>query len=101
MKTFSRKRTRVSARHRNYITIEGFEGLLVAELALLGPTLLLCIVMTQVWPLYMMAGSQILGAMLGIVKFTNPTDGLTSCVPSSERPRERSKPSVIDWKKAA
>src|SRR5881397_3246613 len=97
MKTLLQERARVSAQHRNDIAIEGLE-LLVAELALLGPTLLLCIVMAQVWPLYMMAGIQILGVMLGFVKFTNPTDGSKSCVPSTKRPRKRSKPRMIDWK---
>ncbi len=74
---------------------------LVAELMLLGPTLLLCVVTGQIWPLFLMGICQIIGVLLGVIKFTRPTDAPECPAPSSAGSHVSPTLQMIDWKKAA
>jgi len=74
---------------------------MTAEIMLLGPTLLLCVVMGQVWPLFLMMICQILGVLLGIINFTAVADVRASAVPLQRDPDVSSNSQKIDWKEAA
>lgn len=99
MNRFSRNRFSGHQRQR-IITFEDVEFLLFAESALLVPSLMLCLVIGQPWPIYLMIGLQILGGVLGAVTFKNPFSFL-SCVPVSTVCASRRDPGPINLKKAA
>lgn len=46
-----------------------------AALTLFVPTLLFCLVINQLWPLYVMACDEALGVVLGFVMFRKPSGG--------------------------
>lgn len=50
----------------------------VAAVALLAPTLLFCVVVGHLWPLYLVAGSEVIGATIGIVNFKTPMESFPS-----------------------
>lgn len=97
MKTFSSKRANLF----NRVAFENVEFILIAELALLGPVFLLCLVMNQMWPLYMMVIIQILGVFFGAIRFSTPPYPSTSFNPPTLASRVSARPTSIDWKKAA
>lgn len=103
MKIFPHNRSRfpMRIRQRKNITFEDVEFFLTAELTLLGPSLLFCIVIGQPSPLYLMAAIQLMGVVLGTVFLNNPLDRFVSCVPLTSSRKARNDPSPKDWKKAA
>ena len=89
-------------RHKDgYIVFDNAKFFSIAELVLLGPTLLLCVVIAQIWPLYLMLGLQILGVVIGAVKFNHPTEQFQSLVLPTSTARAGMKPRPVNWKKAA
>jgi hypothetical protein len=60
-----------------------FAFVVITAFVLFGPTVLLCVVLGQVWPLLMIIGSDVLGAGLGVAKFNRPPSAVVSCIPSS------------------
>ena len=60
--------------------------LLITTCLLLGPSFLLSIVMAHFWPLYLMAGTETLGGIIGVVRFHRSSeDGLTREVNTSSK----------------
>ncbi len=57
-----------------------------AALTLWAPTLLYCYVIGQAAPFYLIASSQVLGALVGLLKFKRSSGGLTRCVPVNRVP---------------
>jgi hypothetical protein len=73
----------------------------VTVFALLGPTLLLCLVLGQVWPFFLIAGSDALGASLGVAKFRRPGQGIPACVPVTHVSSVSRQTDLTELKKAA
>lgn len=48
---------------------------LITTCVLLGPSLLLSTAMSHFWPLYLMAGTETLGGVIGAVRFHRASDG--------------------------
>jgi hypothetical protein len=48
---------------------------LITACVLLGPSFLLSIVMAHFWPLYLMAGTETLGGVIGAVRFHRASEG--------------------------
>ena len=73
----------------------------ITAFVLFGPTVLLCLVLGQAWPLLMMVGSDVLGATLGVAKFNRPPRAVVSCVPPCVASNASTSHTVIQEKKAA
>lgn len=57
-----------------------------AALSLLGPTLALCVVISHLWPLYVITCTHSLGALLGYLRFHTPSDPPNRGVPVTRVP---------------
>ena len=78
MKVFPKRRARLhvakAARDNSALLGHvGFSG--AATLALLVPVLFFCFVVGQIWPFYLVAGSELLGAAIGLINFRTSVDG--------------------------
>jgi hypothetical protein len=80
----------ITVRRRHYLSdysqgkgcmSEGAQFMAGAGLTLLGPTLLYCAAIGQLWPLYLMAVNEILGVVLGVLVFKKSSEIFLSCVP--------------------
>lgn len=60
--------------------------LLGAAVTLLGPTILYCIVIGELWPLYLIACNDALGVILGVAMFKKSPEPFVACVPQSQVP---------------
>jgi len=85
----------------NEIVSEGMKFFAGAALTLLAPTLLFCAVIGQLWPLYLMACDEALGAILGFVMFKKSSDNFLSCIPVNYIPHVPRGASIVRLKKAA
>lgn len=72
-----------------------------ATLTLLTPTLFYCVVIDQLWPLWVMAGNEALGVVLGFVMFNMSSEGIPSCVPVTKVRKARRATHPRELKKAA
>jgi hypothetical protein len=76
-------------------------GLLtIASIILIAPCVALCLVMGQIWPLYLVSGSQTIGAIIGAINYGSDNESIDSCVPRVE-PKYPKDDDSSDWKKAA
>lgn len=62
---------------------EGLMFLSAAALFLWGPILLHCAITAQAEPLYVVAGTQALGALIGTLMYTRQSSACLSCVPEN------------------
>lgn len=67
----------------NEVIPEGMTFLAGAALTLLAPTIGYCVVVGQLWPLYVMVCHRALGAVVGLTMFRKSPPGILSCVPAS------------------
>lgn len=67
----------------NAVVVDDIKFFTGAAVTLLAPTLLCCLVLGQLWPLYLMTCSEALGTTLGIIKYRKPTAGFLSCMPAT------------------
>lgn len=72
-----------------------------AALTLLAPTLLCCAGMNQLWPLWVMASNEALGAILGFAMFKLQSGGVPSCVPLTRVRKAQHRAYASNLKKAA
>jgi hypothetical protein len=82
----------------NEMLIENVRFSAVAAFTLLGPTMLFCIVFGQFGLFYLVAGSQTVGAAIGVMKFRKSLNHFLSCIPLTFVPRGTT---TAEWKKAA
>lgn len=73
----------------------------ITLVSLFGPVLLLSIVMGQVWPLFMVAGSDLLGATLGVRSFNQTSRDTVRQLHLLETPDEVNNEETVELKKAA
>jgi hypothetical protein len=97
---FRNKRPVISTPKRS--RTEEFSVVAITAAAIFGPVVLLCLVSGQLWPLFLMAGSDVVGATLGVRSF-NKTDRqvVLQLNIAQPKPEVAEDEDVFDLKKAA
>lgn len=75
--------------------------MVITVLAVFGPTALLCMAMGHVWPLFLIAGTDAVGASLGAATYNRVNQPVLSCVSGVTVARQAERTDVINLKKAA
>ena len=75
--------------------------LVITALALFGPTVLLCVALSQVWPLLLVVGSDVIGATFGIARFNKPALVVVSCIPQRALSNTPVSNNITELRKAA
>jgi hypothetical protein len=73
----------------------------ITALTVFGPTVLLCMAMGQVWPLFLIAGTNVIGAGLGVAAHDRVNEPVLSCVPGATAAQATEQTDIINLKKAA
>ncbi|HEV7890143.1 MAG TPA: hypothetical protein VGP08_05870 [Pyrinomonadaceae bacterium] len=81
-----RKNNFVGYSRGNGGTHDGAQFIALAGITLLGPTLLYCAAVGQLWPLYLIAANETLGVALGVLMFKRSPESYHSCVPVTRAP---------------
>jgi hypothetical protein len=83
------------------IVPEGIGFITRAALSIYGPTILYCVVISQLMPLYLMTGVVTLGSMIGLAMFRRSAEGFRLRIPATVIMRVPSGTRTGELKKAA
>ena len=92
-RSFGKQRTPLPLREVGFMAITG--------LAVFGPTVLLCMAIGQMWPLFLIAGTNAVGASLGAAAYKTVDQPVLSCVQYETTAQPSESTDVINLRKAA
>lgn len=101
MKTFLVSKPRSFGKQKQPMQLREVGFMAITVLAMFGPTALLCMAMGQVWPLFLIAGTNALGASLGAAAYSRVNQPVLSCVSGATAARPSERTDIINLKKAA
>ena len=101
MRKFLVAKPRTFGKQKQPMQLREVGSMAITVLAVFGPTALLCMAMGQVWPLFLIAGTDVLGASLGAAAYNRVNQPVLSCVPGATAARPSERTEIINLKKAA
>ena len=101
MKKFLVTKPRSFGKPKQPIQLREIGVVAITVLVMFGPTVLLCMAMGQVWPLFLIAGTDAVGASLGAAAYKRVNPPVLSCVPGATVAQPSERTDIINLKKAA
>ena len=101
MRKFLVSKPRSFGKQKTPLPLREVGFLAITALTVFGPTVLLCMAMGQVWPLFLIAGTDVVGAGLGVAVYKTVNQPVLSCVQHETTAQPSESTDVINLKKAA